>query len=307
MNGDFVYVNKLRFGPRMPITPISFPFSKQTLPFTQKTNAYSTVIQFPYWRLPGYDSIERNDILVFNYPPQLQHPIDQKAYYVKRCIGLPGETLQIENKEVSVYNTPIQFPENGLKKYQIKPVTDKLARAVNESTDSPLQFARVQGLLFAMLSDEKTEELKQGFPKVSIELSKTSRFKKDEALFPTAEPIAWNLDFYGPLYIPKKEDSIELNAFNVSLYEETILNYEGHLIHQEDTLFFIDGKQASHYTFKLDYYFVLGDSRDNSIDSRYWGFVPESHIVGTASFVLLSSRNQYDHSMRWNRFFKSLD
>ncbi len=305
--GDFVYVNKVKFGARFPITPLSFPFSKQTLPFTSSTSSYSSIIQFPYWRLPGYDTIQQNDILVFNYPPDIEHPIDQRSYYIKRCIGMPGSTVTIRKKEVFVNDEKWVRTDNALLKYRITPVSKKLTQFLNEITDSPSQHAQILGVQFAMLSQQQVDSLQVQFPKVSVVISKEKPEKGDLEVFPHSELTHWNLDNFGPLYVPKKGDFIELNPRNVALYQSIITSFENHTFQEENSLYFIDNKETSHYTFKYDYYFVMGDNRDNSSDSRFWGFVPETHIVGTASFVLYSAHQESKNTIRWNRFFKMLD
>lgn len=305
--GDFLYVNKIKFGARFPITPLSFPFSKQTLPFTNNTSSYSTILQLPYWRLPGYDTIQQNDILVFNYPPNVEHPIDQRQYYVKRCIATPGSTVAIRKKEVFVNDKKWDRTENALLKYRITPASESLTQFLNEITDSPAQHAQILGVQFAMLSQKQIDSLQVQFPKVSVVVSKEKPQKDDLEVFPHSDLVKWNLDHFGPLYVPKKGDSIELNPLNLTLYQSIITTFEKHTFQEEDQRYFIDHKETSYYTFENDYYFVMGDNRDNSSDSRFWGFVPETHIVGTASFVLYSAHQESKNTIRWNRFFKTLD
>ncbi len=227
LEGDYIVVNKLAYGARIPFTPLSLPFAN--------SNAFLDFIQLPYLRLPGYTNISRNDVIVFNLPTEKEIPIDERTLYVKRCIALPGDTLKIE-----------------------------------------------KGIVYI---DSKLLEVSQGVHD-SIISNKTSY---NPNFFPNDPFIKWNQDYLGPLYIPRKGDSIKLNRESISIYKQVIENFERNKIRFSNDTIYINNKKASYYTFKTNYYFALGDNRNNSIDSRIWGFLPETHIIGKASFILYSS------------------
>jgi signal peptidase I len=221
--GDYIFVNKLAYGARIPITPIAIPF----------TNLYWNGFQLPYLRTIGYSKIKHQDIVVFNFPLDTDLPIDQRHNYVKRCTAVAGDTLQIKNGIVYINNTALVEPENIL-----------FIRDVNANR---------------------------------IILDSTIY---NPVVFPNASEIKWNADYFGPLYIPKKGDSILLTKNNLLLYKRIIENYEHNKLALLNDVVYINAQPSKYYHFKMNYYFMIGDNRNNSIDSRFWGFVPEDHIIG---------------------------
>ncbi len=234
LEGDNIYVNKLAYGARFPITPLSLPIG----------NNYMDAIQIPYFRMPGYSRVNYNDVIVFNFPMDDDAPVDERKGYVKRCIALPGDTLKIKRGVVSV---------NGKKVKEAETIVS--SNAIDSSIYSP-------------------------------------------AVFPHSSQIKWNSDNFGPLYVPRKGEHIVLTKNNVLLYKTVIEKHENNKLEIKNDSVFINDKYRMTYTFKMNYYFTMGDNRNNSIDSRFWGFVPENHLVGKASYILSSTEN--------NRSFTSI-
>ncbi len=254
--GDFIFVNKWAYGPRIPITPLSLPFNEDLyLDF-----------HLPYKRIPGYSSPERNDVIVFNLPSEILRPVDKRKDYVKRCIALAGDTLLIKNGIVFINGKPIIESEEILFQYQ------KIS----------IQGEKTGGYL---TSEEADSIYKKGF--------NVNRFTypKDHyhpAIFPHSSFIRWNPDHFGPYYIPGKGVTIQLNSGNIVLYKDIIQEHEHNTVSQLGSKILINGKEAESYTFTMDYYFALGDNRYNSIDSRYFGCIPENHLIGQVPFVIYS-------------------
>lgn len=220
LEGDKVFVNKLAFGARVPITPLSVHFGK--------TKKYVDWITLPYIRFFSYTSIKQNDIIAFNLPSETGHPVDEKKEMLKRCVALPGDFIEIKNAHVYV-NSVLQNEEFVLQK----------SASFTQENYSP-------------------------------------------SIFPHHGNFKWNLDFLGPLYIPKKGQSIPLNNATIILYKSIIEKHENCSILALGNDYYMNGKKTKTYTFKMNYYFVLGDNRYNSIDSRYWGLLPEDHIIGVS-------------------------
>ncbi|MES2628805.1 MAG: signal peptidase I [Bacteroidota bacterium] len=243
LEGDYVIVNKLAFGPRIPIT-FSIP----------GTDIYVDRFTLPYLRLPGFGNVERNDILVFNYPLENDLPIDRRKPYIKRCVALPGDTLRIENGTVLVNGEILQQPDSALFRYSSLSLNTTVY--LTETAAKQAQSIR--------------------FPQRSTDYR--------PACFPNHPALKWNADHMGPLIVPKKGMRIVLSPENLVLYKRVIEMYEGRKISQLGDLIFIDGQKSTHYIFTGDYFFVMGDNRYNSVDSRFWGFLPQSHLIGWAFF-----------------------
>ncbi len=282
--GDYIFVNRLEYGPKMPVTPLSFPFVQHTMPLTEDTPSFLTWIQSDYKRLSGFSEIKRGDVVVFNFPagdtvalssPSASYydlvrnygrqfvwdnseiifrPVDRRELYVKRLVAEAGDTLQVIDDMVWI---------NGVKQ-EVSP----------------------------QLQREKNPEK-----------------RPMEEIFPHSPLIyPWTALDYGPLWIPQKGSTVEINMGNLPLYERIIKNYEGNDLSVDGDVILINGKPANHYTFKMNYYFMMGDNRDNSLDSRYWGFVPEDHIEGKASLIWMSVKPEksFLEGIRWNRLFTSI-
>ena len=373
LTGDYLFVSKVSYGPRIPQTPLTMPLTQHTLPVFE-CKSYIEWPQWDYRRVPGLGKVELNDIVVFNYPagdticteqpyqteyyhmvydagetmyvqehgmPDLDslssrqvyelyeeiyrlgqeyvkqnekvlgkvdsRPTDRRENYVKRCVGLPGQTLQIKDHIVYLDGKPNKEPDNVQYTYAVKLkqyLPDELLKELGISIEQirdltqegsmPLTKAAKEGLL----SHKDYVE--------SIQPVTTARVGET---YPRNAHTGWTRDNYGPVWIPKKGESLKLSMDNIAIYERPIKVYEGNDLKVKDGKIFINGKQTNSYTFKLDYYWMMGDNRHNSADSRYWGFVPEDHIVGKPIFIWWSSdpdRGGFS-GVRWNRLFRWVD
>lgn len=301
--GDVILVNKMAYGIRMPFTPFALPFSHQKLPFTQNTPSFIKEIQLPYFRFPRLNNVKRNDVIVFNYPIS-EYPIDHKDYYIKRCVGLPGDSLVIYNKKLFINHALDSLPNEACFNYKI---TTKYEVPI----DSFLKYnvydpgkLNPKDYWVAPLCKSQLKQLKQaGFIK-NIERSDIPKNYFDEFIFPYDPQFRNNADFFGPIRVPSKKDTIFLNTKNLSLYKKIITDFENHDLYIVDDVIFIDQQPKTYFVPKMDYFFVMGDNRDNSADSRFWGFVPEDHIVGKAVSILFSIDEKGKY--RKNRSFKKI-
>jgi signal peptidase I len=343
MVGDYLFVSKVAYGPKMPNTPLSFPFVHQSMPLTNsKVNSYVEWIKRPYKRIGGLEKIKNNDVVVFNfpegdtvalnYPSQnyyelcrmygrdrvntdfhsfgriVSRPVDKKENYIKRCIGIPGDSVQIIDGDVYI-NSKKQKDIPG-KQYNYVVTTD--GSLLNPKVLDKLKVANDDRELFSggRYLFSLTEQQLTSFN----ELKNISSIKKylmpkgnfDSAIFPHSPYYQWNVDNFGPLYIPKKGVTVNLTLNNLPLYERIIDVYEGNDLKVNNGQIFINGKPEKQYTFKLDYYWMMGDNRHKSADSRYWGFVPIDHIVGKASIIWMSidKDKKFPVNIRFNRILK---
>ena len=305
MVGDFLFVSKVHYGARTPMTPLSIPFMHQEIPlFGWKS--YSEAWKLPYYRLPGFSSLKRNDIVVFNYPREDDRPIDKQTHYIKRCVGIPGDTLQIIDRTVMINGERAMLPKKSQWIYDIQTsgsgLSDRILRK-NDVTDGGPGY--MPGEYRYCLTREAAEEVGK-IPTVSkMQVFTVPKGLFEEFIYPSDARIRWNMDNYGPIYIPKKGTSIALGPENLSIYRRVITAYEGHSLEESNGVILIDGKPADKYTFSQDYFFMMGDNRHNSADSRFWGFVPEDHIVGKAVFIWMSwdSKGSFLNKIRWSRLF----
>lgn len=248
--GDYILINKSAYGARLPITPLSLSFSSKSL--------FLDWIQLPYWRIPGYSNVKRNEIIVFNFPLDDHLPVDERKKYVKRCIAIPGDTLSCENTILYVNKKQVSETASILLNYVIHSKEQLLTKKTADSLSH------------------------KSYSNISRKIIDTGAYSP--SFFPNNAFVRWNPDHFGPLYIPKRGDTILLNRKNVILYQRIIEQYEHQTLQEKDTTFFINGKQSVYYIFKMDYYFVMGDNRYHSNDSRFWGFLPEDHLIGNVSF-----------------------
>ena len=310
--GDYLFVSKANYGARLPMTPLSFPFAHHTMPFTRSTKSYSEAIRLPYMRLPGFQKIKRNDIIVFNYPMEEFRPVDKRDNYIKRCVGLPGDTLEISNRTLFVNQKNAYEPENLQYEYFVR----TNGNPVNQNSLAKLQITegglRVQsGDLYAyMLTNENAEKIKsfENVLKVEPIYRDKGIFDPHTPTFPNYKDVyPWNIDNFGPLVVPQKGDTIKLTMKNIPIYRRIINIYEDNSLSVSGEDIYINDKKTNEYIVKMDYYFMMGDNRHNSADSRFWGFVPQDHIIGKAWLIWLSledSNEFFWNRIRWNRIFK---
>jgi signal peptidase I len=304
--GDYLFVSKLHYGARTPKTPLQIPLTHQNL-FGFQT--FSTLIQLPQFRLPGFSSVKNNDVVVFNYPADMQYPTDLKTNYIKRCIGIAGDTLQVKHLQVFVNGKPALKPEYMENGYQV--LTDQ---DINERVFRKLDitdYGNAPGGYRICATTEKAKALKDmGFVR-DVVLEEDPAGEADPSVYPFAPTVySWNKDNYGPIWIPKEGVTTQMTAKNVILYGPAIRDYEGvDKVQLSDSTLLIDGKRITEYTWKQDYYFMMGDNRHNSADSRFWGFVPGDHIVGKAWVIWLSldDKGGLLDKVRFGRLFNIID
>jgi signal peptidase I len=301
--GDFLFVSKIHYGPRTPKTPLQIPLTHQTIWGTD-IPSYLDWIQLPQFRLPGFTRIKRNDVVVFNYPPEFKHPVDLKTNYIKRCVAVPGDTLEVKDLQVIVNHMPSTNPPKMQHRYYI--ITDDIINDRVFRKHDISEYTRIQGGYFIMTSEKTAEELRAYSFIRDIKLMKMGAEQVNPRIFPDASLYPWNEDFYGPLIVPAKGMEIEINAQTLATYGEVIESYEHNKnIRIENGKLYINEEEVTRYTFKQNYYFMMGDNRHNSEDSRFWGFVPEDHVVGKALFIWLSidKTESLIKKIRWKRLF----
>ncbi len=307
MTGDYILVSKVSYGPRIPNTLISFPFVHQRLPFTENTKSYSDWIELPYMRLFGTPSVKHNDVVVFNYPMEQDFPVDQRTYYVKRCVGLAGDTLEVQNGQVYINNKYNDVPQNLQFNYRVQCDNDTIdSDAIVKAGIREGGKMRNKGEFWFNLTLEAALKMKHLSHVTSIKPLLEKKGNYCDYIFPANENFMWNVDFWGPVYIPKAGDSVKVNIENLPLYERIINIYEKNDLKISNDSVFINHKYSTSYKFKMNYYFMMGDNRHNSTDSRFWGFVPEDHIVGKAVAVILSIDKSNKTTIRSDRWFKSV-
>ena len=362
--GDFLYVSKLHYGPRVPNTPLSFPLVQNTLPILN-CKSYLEWPEWDYHRVKGFGQVKRNDIVVFNFPAGdtitekvqnpdyytlvheygrerilldkatfgevIYRPVDKRENYVKRCVGLPGDSLEIVNNRIVINGQLTDDPKHMQLNYYVETngslLTEEQFRLMEVSKDDRV-LASSGGYYQRLLAflGFTPNEAGQFAPVYRMPLTKQALAIAEKlpivtkivvepaelggSTYPLGYETGWTRDNYGPIWIPKRGATIELTPANLALYSRCIRNYEGNQLDIQDGKVRINGKEATSYTFKYDYYWMMGDNRHNSADSRYWGFVPEDHVVGKPIMVWLSldkDRSLFDGGIRWNRLFRWVD
>jgi signal peptidase I len=338
--GDYIFVSKLRYGPRLPMTPITIPFTHNVMPFTRNSNSFSTWITFPYKRLKGTSKIRNYQVVVFNYPegdtivenimdksynqmlrqygkPYVKNnykllfrPVDKRDNYIKRVIGLPGDTVQIVHGRTFVNNKPEPLALGSQYNYSIKARGTAEDTLIFQKLDVSLYDVNYNAYnsIYSLPLTRKTYHtlLDSGYFKAIVRYENSDPFSANSQIFPYDNRYYWTEDNFGPLVVPKKNETVPLTTENLPLYKRIISVYERKALSIKNDSIYINGEFSDSYTFDMNYYFMLGDNRHNSNDSRYWGFVPEDHIIGKATMVWLSidKNKKWFSNIRWNKMFK---
>lgn len=342
MVGDYLFVSKVSFGAKVPNTPLSFPFSHHTLPGTESTKSYLEWFKLPYYRLPGFANVKNNDIVVFNYPDGdtvavyaqdqsyyqlcrsytreaiwnegevVARPVDKRENYVKRCVAIAGDTLEIKNQQVYINSKPAYVAETMQYTYKVRTDGSGFSPKMITKFDitDPISYKEDSlGLYYIVnIPNHKVEQIKKLGIIVSVEPIIDPAGNYNSRIFPHKPSYQWNNDNFGPLYIPKRGRTINIDTGNIVLYDRIIEIYEGNTMEIKGDKIFINNEETNTYTFKLDYYFMMGDNRHNSADSRYWGYVPEDHVVGKPVFVWMSIKedNRNTNQRSQSGFIKKL-
>lgn len=309
LTGDYIIVSKYTYGARLPFTPVSLPFVHQRVPYTESTKSYLDWITLPYYRVGGAPSIKNNDIVVFNYPMQTDRPIDQRIYYIKRCVAIAGDSLELRGGQVYINGNYADLPEKLQFNYKVLTDNDSLDKASLEKLNL-VQGGKMhnKGGYWFNLDEEHAKKMKLIPHVTSVTPMIEKKGSYNDYVFPESENFFWNVDFMGPLYIPKAGDSVSISMKNLPLYKRIITVYENNELEVINDSLIINNSYATSYTFKMNYYFMMGDSRHSSADSRFWGFVPENHVVGKAKMILLSiDKSKEQINIRWDRFFKQIE
>lgn len=330
--GDFLFVSKFNYGARTPMTPVAAPMVHDSLPIVH-TKSYTSWPQLPYFRFPGFTKVKRNDIVVFNWPTdtlfnmykaadkRYDKPIDKKTNYVKRCVAIPGDSLQIKDGIIYINGKESILPERAKPQYSYKVAIDGktpinfeyLLKDLN-ITDGAYQIAP-DTILFSALTSESVNRLKNvpGITNINRMISHGA----EDGIFPDfgdGKPSVsndWNKDNFGPIYMPEKGQTVKLDRKSLPFYKKIISEYEGNDLKINGDEIRINGEIANTYTFKQNYYWMMGDNRHNSLDARYFGYTPEDHIVGTPIFIWMSidgiNNGIKNWRIRWDRLFTTVN
>jgi len=320
--GDFLFVSKVNYGARTPITPIAFPFAHHTMPLIN-TKAYWDGIKLPYYRLPGFSDVKRGDVVVFNYPMDadspLYRPVDKRENFIKRCQGIPGDTLSVVNAQVYVNRKAMPNPPGE----QIDYNYTTTGMDLNPQVTSDLHISIYEPGAYPTMTKESANILK-GYSNIKSVVARISPKGFSDPQYPVyptnpGHPVGlmmpgkqhdykWNLDNYGPIIVPKKGWTVKLDSLTFPVYIRCIRTYENNNVKIVGNDVLINGKKADSYTFKMNYYWMMGDNRHDSDDSRFWGFVPEDHIVGKALFIWMSWDDDasFFSKIRWSRIFNGI-
>ncbi len=298
LTGDFMFINKLSYGPRLPRTILSIPFVNQKL--------YSTALSLPYLRLFGSPDVEVNDVLVFNYPMDDEFPVDHRTYFVKRCVAVAGDSFKIVDGQVYVNNKLTDNEDLLQYNYHLK--SDKVLDSAFADHYNLKEGGKISDNndYSYTLTRELADTLRSKTYITVIEKNNEKKDMWDEFVFPFNAHYKWNVDNYGSLKIPAKGDTVRLDSINLCLFERIISVYEENKLEIKNDSIFINGVASNTYVIKQNYYFMMGDNRHNSQDSRHWGFVPEDHIIGKATRIVFSNDKVYGKGIRWNRFMRGI-
>ena len=322
--GDFLFVSKVNYGARTPMTTVALPMVHDTIPLTKK-KSYLNWPQLPYFRIPGFQTVERNDIVVFNWPVdtvykfrdqsglRVDKPIDKKSNYVKRCVGVPGDQLEIKDGIVFVNGKELILPERAKPQFSYKVALDgktpidfeSLLKDMDVTDGAGFMDAEKRDTLFIAALTAANAERLQHIPGITG-VQKIISKEVEPGIFPHINK--WNRDNFGPIYIPQQGKTVALNLETLPFYKAIITDYEKNDLKVTGAEIRINGKIATSYTFQQNYYWMMGDNRHNSEDSRYWGYVPENHIVGKPIFIWMSwdSNAKGLKKIRWDRLFTTV-
>jgi signal peptidase I len=314
--GDFLFVSKIHYGPQTPRTPLQVPLTHQKFWGTE-IPSYLPWIQLPTYRFPGISKVKKGDVVVFNVPAveendNIEYPVDLKNNYVKRCVAIAGDRLEVRDRQVFVNGQPLPNPENMKFSYLVTSRDEIHKRNLGKlglDHDDYYYLGRTredQALYKMLLTRDQLAGVKASPFIVSVADDYSTHEGPDPRIFPSWKGARWNEDNYGPLVIPKRGMSIAINDSTLAVYGKTIRLYEpNETVSISGNKMTVNGIEVQHYTFQQDYFFMMGDNRHNSRDSRFWGFVPEDHIVGKALFVWMSLDDDADllHKVRWSRLF----
>ena len=333
--GDFLFVSKFHYGARIPMTTVGAPMVHDTIPilnkksylfndhFEERKTSWINKLQLPYLRLPGFEKIDRNEIVVFNQPadtlrnmddftPDRNYykPIDKKTNLVKRCVAVAGDSLEVRDGYVYINGKKNELPDRAHLQfsYYVQPKTNQFnAKYLKERYDITDRFQIINSQNtygFSAISDEALAKFKNHPNVASITPIKDEKGRRDPNIFPHNPNYNWNVDFFGPLYIPEEGKTIDINLEVLPLYKRVITEYEGNTLQVNGNQILINDEVADTYTFKQNYYWMMGDNRHNSIDARRWGFVPFNHVLGKPVFIWMS----WDgiKNPRWERFFTTV-
>ncbi len=340
--GDYIGVSKISYGPKMPNTPISVPFTQHTMPFSESTPSFSTALEFPYNRRAGLGRVQRNDVVVFQFPegdtviteyPQrsyytvcrelgreyvhrnyhlITRPVDHRENYIKRCVAIPGDSLRIVDGQVYINGEKSpSFP--GLQyMYDVqtngKQINSRIFERLGVSK-ADRTYNSVEAKYMMPLTAEMVAELRKLPNVVSVERYVDRNFAlMQKYVFPHSPRYLWTEDEFGPIAIPQRGATVPLNLETLPLYHRIITCYEGNRLEVRDSAILINGQRADRYQFQMDYYWMMGDNRHQSLDSRFWGFVPEDHVVGKAKFIWFSKdpEGTFPMNIRWSRLFTKI-
>ena len=330
--GDFLFVSKYHYGARVPMTPISMPMVHDNIPLLNK-RSYLKTAGYPYMRIPGFQDIKRNDIVVFSWPVDtlvdilnpygevLIKPIDKKSNYVKRCVGLPGDSLEVRDGLVYINGDQNELPDRAKLQFSYGfktsgPLSPSYFKKLDITDGVGVDPETKSFYYVPAATPEAIEQLKANNSVTEVFRYSSEAGEWDPNVFPQDDRYPWNHDFFGPIYIPQKGTTVDINLSTIPLYRRIIEVYEGSELGIEKKISFngnqvlLNGQQLTQYTFKMDYYWMMGDNRNNSQDARNWGFVPFNHVVGKPVFIWMSIDGINDGianwKFKWERFFTTV-